>query len=49
VILHGNEEVALDDVWRVGKAISVKINGDKSIMLMCCLGGEEVVNMSQVS
>lgn len=49
MILHGNEEVALDDVWRVGNAIGVKINGAKLIMLMCCLGGEEVVNMSQVS
>jgi hypothetical protein len=33
VILHGNEEVALDDVWGIGKVICVKFNGDKSIMV----------------
>lgn len=31
-MLHGNEEVELEDVWGFGKAIGVKFNGDKANM-----------------
>jgi hypothetical protein len=32
VVLRGNEEVAVEDVWGIGKAIGVKFNGDKANM-----------------
>lgn len=28
VVMHGNNKVAVEDVWGVGKAIGVKFNGD---------------------
>jgi len=30
IILHGNEEVSLDDVWGIGKVISVKMDSSKN-------------------
>jgi hypothetical protein len=32
VVLHGNEQVAVDDVWGIGKSIGIKFNGDKANM-----------------
>jgi hypothetical protein len=32
VVLHGNEEVAVEDVWGIGKAIGVKFNVDNANM-----------------
>jgi len=32
VVLHGDEEVAVEDVWGIGKAIGVRFNGDKANM-----------------
>jgi len=32
VVLHGNEEVAVEDVQLIGKTIGVKFNEDKSNM-----------------
>lgn len=32
LILHGNVEVALDDMWGISKAIGVKFNDDNSNM-----------------
>ena len=32
VVMHGNEKVAVEDVWGVGKAIGVKFNGDPTNM-----------------
>ena len=31
-VLHGNNEVAVEDVWAIAKAIGVKFNGDKANM-----------------
>jgi len=30
--MHGNEKVAVEDEWGVGKAIGVKFNGDPANM-----------------
>jgi len=32
VVMHGNEKVAVDDVWGMGKAIGVEFNGDPANM-----------------
>lgn len=32
VVMHGNEQVAVEDVSGIGKAISVKFNGDSHNM-----------------
>jgi hypothetical protein len=32
VVMHGNQKVAVEDVWGVGKAIGVKFNGDPNNM-----------------
>jgi hypothetical protein len=32
VVLHGNEEVAVEDVWGIGKAIGVKFDGENHNM-----------------
>jgi len=32
IVLHGNEQVAVDDVWDIGKSIGIKFNGDKANM-----------------
>jgi len=31
-VLHGNEEMGVEDVWGIGKEIGVKFNGDKANM-----------------
>ncbi|MCI67977.1 hypothetical protein A2U01_0089236, partial [Trifolium medium] len=30
--MHGNEQLAVDDVWGIGKAIGVKFNNDNANM-----------------
>ncbi|MCI06207.1 sulfate transporter [Trifolium medium] len=32
VVMQGNEQVAVDDIWGLGKAITVKFNGDNMNM-----------------
>jgi len=32
VVLHGNDKVAVDDIWRIGKVVGLKFNGDKNNM-----------------
>ncbi|MCI47073.1 sulfate transporter, partial [Trifolium medium] len=32
VVMHGNEQMAVEDVWGIGKAIGVKFNGDNANM-----------------
>ena len=32
VVLYGNDEIAVEDVWGIGKAIGVKFTGDKANM-----------------
>jgi len=32
VVLHGDEDVAVEDVWGIGKAIGVRFNGGKANM-----------------
>jgi len=32
VVFHGNDMVAVEDVWGIGKAVGLKFNGDKNNM-----------------
>ena len=41
VVMHGNEKVAVEDVWGVGKEIRVKFNGEPANCLMFFLEREE--------
>jgi len=45
VVIHGKEEVVVDDVRGIGKAIGVKFNGDKMNMfnLLSRVGREKKV------
>jgi hypothetical protein len=38
MIMHGNEEVAGEDVWGIGKAIGVKFNGSDENMFKVLSG-----------
>jgi hypothetical protein len=38
VIMHGNEKVAVEDVWGIGKVIGVKFNGSDENMFKVLSG-----------
>ncbi|MCI81457.1 hypothetical protein A2U01_0102731, partial [Trifolium medium] len=38
--MQGNEQVAVDDVWGIGKAIDVKFKGDNVNMFSVLSGGK---------
>lgn len=40
-MLHGNEQVAVDDVWGIGKSIGIKFTGDKANMFNVFISSRE--------
>jgi len=41
VVYHGNDKMAVEDVWGIGKMIGVKFNEDKMNTLINALSREE--------